>query len=104
MFFVYVILIYQQDLITKGASLPQIKEGLRSPDDLAILPYSSGTTGMPKGVQLTHNNLVSTMVMTDNSSTLMNHGNFFFFFFKLLENLIPISCILKFTRMNSCLS
>lgn len=27
-------------------------------DDLAALPYSSGTTGLPKGVQLTHRNLV----------------------------------------------
>lgn len=28
-------------------------------DDLAVLPYSSGTTGMPKGVMLTHKNLVA---------------------------------------------
>jgi acyl-CoA synthetase (AMP-forming)/AMP-acid ligase II len=27
--------------------------------DLAVLPYSSGTTGFPKGVMLTHHNLVS---------------------------------------------
>jgi acyl-CoA synthetase (AMP-forming)/AMP-acid ligase II len=29
------------------------------PDDLAALPYSSGTTGFPKGVMLTHRNLVA---------------------------------------------
>lgn len=35
---------------------------LRSrPDDLAVLPYSSGTTGKPKGVMLTHANLVANL-------------------------------------------
>ncbi|HEX2126738.1 MAG TPA: AMP-binding protein, partial [Thermoleophilaceae bacterium] len=30
-------------------------------NDLAVLPYSSGTTGLPKGVMLTHRNLVANM-------------------------------------------
>jgi long-chain acyl-CoA synthetase len=30
-----------------------------SPDDLLALPYSSGTTGLPKGTMLTHRNLLS---------------------------------------------
>ena len=32
--------------------------------DLAALPYSSGTTGLPKGVMLSHRNLVANLVQT----------------------------------------
>jgi acyl-CoA synthetase (AMP-forming)/AMP-acid ligase II len=35
-----------------------------SPDDLVVLPYSSGTTGVSKGVMLTHRNLVANVVQT----------------------------------------
>ena len=31
-------------------------------NDLAVLPYSSGTTGLLKGVMLTHSNLVANIV------------------------------------------
>jgi acyl-CoA synthetase (AMP-forming)/AMP-acid ligase II len=34
------------------------------PDDTAILPFSSGTTGLPKGVVLTHRNLVTSLCAT----------------------------------------
>jgi acyl-CoA synthetase (AMP-forming)/AMP-acid ligase II len=33
-------------------------------EDLAALPYSSGTTGLPKGVMLTHRNLVANICQT----------------------------------------
>src|SRR4029077_4733892 len=32
--------------------------------DLVVLPYSSGTTGLPKGVMLTHYNLVANLLQS----------------------------------------
>lgn len=40
----------------EGGSLPLVP---RAPDDTAWLFYTSGTTGRPKGVMLTHRNLIS---------------------------------------------
>jgi len=33
-------------------------------EDLAVLPYTAGTTGLPKGVMLTHYNIVTNMLQT----------------------------------------
>lgn len=35
-----------------------------SQDDVCALPYSSGTTGLPKGVKLTHRNLLANIIRT----------------------------------------
>jgi acyl-CoA synthetase (AMP-forming)/AMP-acid ligase II len=34
-------------------------------EDLVVLPYSSGTTGLPKGVMLTHHNIVANMAQCE---------------------------------------
>lgn len=36
-------------------------------DDVVVLPYSSGTTGLPKGVMLTHHNLVANICQCDHA-------------------------------------
>ncbi len=49
------------DVISLSAGVPEIAAPVEiDPErDIAVLPYSSGTTGMPKGVMLTHYNLTS---------------------------------------------
>ena len=38
-------------------------------NDLVVLPYSSGTTGLPKGVMLTHHNLTSNLAQCEHALT-----------------------------------
>jgi acyl-CoA synthetase (AMP-forming)/AMP-acid ligase II len=45
------------ELLTQGHPAPEVSTS--SATDLAVLPYSSGTTGRAKGVMLTHRNLIA---------------------------------------------
>lgn len=65
------------DIITvdEVAGLPSLASTLVDADppavtidpdrDIVVLPYSSGTTGLPKGVMLTHRNLVANLAQID---------------------------------------
>ncbi len=46
-----------RSLLSEGHAAPEVE--FDAATHVAALPYSSGTTGLPKGVQLTHRNLVA---------------------------------------------
>jgi acyl-CoA synthetase (AMP-forming)/AMP-acid ligase II len=49
-------------------AIPQIE--VDPDEDVVVLPYSSGTTGLPKGVELTHRNLVANLTQSAAMSTV----------------------------------
>lgn len=54
-----------------GEPIEQVPVDLR--DQVVVLPYSSGTTGLPKGVMLTHHNLVANCVQTEACVEVRDH-------------------------------
>ena len=69
-------------------SLSEISKEIKE-DDLLTMIYTSGTTGNPKGVMLTHKNLISNVVATINMADLQSLDNHTFLSF------LPLSHVLE---------
>ena len=69
-------------------SLAEISKEIKE-DDLLTIIYTSGTTGNPKGVMLTHKNLISNVIATINMADLKPSDNHSFLSF------LPLSHVLE---------
>jgi long-chain acyl-CoA synthetase len=82
------------ELRRRGREVPreQVYERLRaiSPDDVATLVYTSGTTGPPKGCTLSHENFMATLRMYDQQLGL-NHAHSMYQFLPLAHVLARIA-------------
>lgn len=66
-----------------------LKRGMAEPDDLASIVYTSGTTGRPKGVMLSHRNMLSNAYSGMRSVALTPHDH--------LLSFLPLSHTLERT-------
>ena len=55
-------------LLSSGKTAPAVE--IDAAEDLVVLPYSSGTTGLPKGVMLTHRNLVANLCQCEGMESM----------------------------------
>jgi acyl-CoA synthetase (AMP-forming)/AMP-acid ligase II len=62
--------------IASLAALPLARQVPVDLDDVVVIPYSSGTTGLSKGVMLTHRNLVSNVEQTLGTVTIHEDESF----------------------------
>ncbi|KAL5326989.1 hypothetical protein ACEPPN_004678 [Leptodophora sp. 'Broadleaf-Isolate-01'] len=66
---------HMQDFIASARNTPRLERQVPANTDLSFLVYSSGTTGLPKGVMLTHRNIVANTLMTDVGSAELSVGD-----------------------------
>lgn len=84
------------DCVGNGAGTVTQKACPPGPNDLAIIMYTSGSTGVPKGVMLSHHNLVSAMGSLCNIADFRPNKDRYIAF-------LPLAHVLELLAESSCL-
>jgi len=88
-----------KSLVKKGqANASNLEEVAPSPDDVAFIMYTSGSTGMPKGVLLTHKNFVAVV------AGIQAHGSLNVLASDVYIAYLPLAHILELCVETLCLT
>nr|XP_040572319.1 LOW QUALITY PROTEIN: long-chain-fatty-acid--CoA ligase 4-like [Lepeophtheirus salmonis] len=81
-----------EELVDAGSNWKPAKSEPPQPDDIAIIMYTSGSTGVPKGVLLTHRNLVSTLKSLNSTFEIKISSNDKYIAFLPLAHVLELLC------------
>ena len=85
-----------QQIMAERRTAPDVE--INPDEDLAVLPYSSGTTGLPKGVRLMHRQLVANVQQGQDIELLRREDTVYavlpFFHIYGLTALVNLACLL----------
>uniref|UniRef100_A0A0K8TD80 long-chain-fatty-acid--CoA ligase n=1 Tax=Lygus hesperus TaxID=30085 RepID=A0A0K8TD80_LYGHE len=87
-----------KEVVSRGQKASNIGENPPTKDDIAIIMYTSGSTGVPKGVLLTHNNMVATLTSFVDRVRIFPESDVFLGFLPLahvFELLAESVCLLR---------
>ncbi|XP_050530639.1 fatty acid CoA ligase Acsl3 isoform X2 [Daktulosphaira vitifoliae] len=85
-----------KSLLQRGTSFSTLEKNFPATTDIAIIMYTSGSTGQPKGVNLTHRNLIATLKAFNDAISVDNGNDVFMGYLPLahvFELLAELSCL-----------